>query len=63
MQYRVVVVTTKKSLCSETFMNEELEKTCNSMGGQGYVLVHMYDSHVRTCGGAEHAKCLVFAKP
>lgn len=63
MNYKVVVVTTKDSCCSETFMNDEVERTCNAMASQGYVLVNLWESNVKTCGASKHAICLVFARP
>ena len=63
MHYQVVVVTTRESCCSETFMNNEVEQTCNTMANQGYVLVNLWEGNVRTCGGSKHAICLIFARP
>lgn len=63
MRYRVVVVTTKDSCCSPTYMNQEVEQTCNQMAAQGFVLVNLWESRVQVCGGSKHALCLIFVRP
>ena len=63
MQYRVVVVSPKESCGSSTFINDEVEKACNSMADQGYVLVNFWESRVAVCGGSKHAICLIFVRP
>lgn len=63
MEYRVVVVTTKDSCCSSTFLNHEVEETCNRMAAQGFVLVNLWESKVQVCGGAKQAICLIFVRP
>lgn len=63
MQYRVIVVTTKDSCCSATFLNEEVEQTCNQMAAQGFVLVNLWESRVAGCGGPKQAICLIFVRP
>lgn len=63
MQYRVVVVTTKDSCCSSTFMNQEIESSCNAMAAQGFVLVNMYECHVQKCCERKHAMALIFVRP
>lgn len=63
MQYKCVVVTTKESCGSETFINHEVEKTCNTMASEGYVLVNFWESQVARCGGKKFAICLVFVRP
>jgi len=63
MQYRVIIVSPQKSCCSSTFINDEVEKACNSMADQGYVLVNFWESRVTDCGGSTHAICLIFVRP
>ena len=63
MHYKVIVVTPKESCCSRTFMNDEVEETCNSMSAKGYVLVNFWESTVPSCGGPKHAICLIFVRP
>lgn len=63
MHYRVIVVSTKDSCCSSTFINDEVEQSCNSMAQQGYVLVTFWESHVQQCGGGKKAICLIFVRP
>ena len=63
MQYKVVVVTTKESCCSQTFLSDEVEHTCNTMANQGYVLVNLWESSVRKCCDSKRALCLIFARP
>lgn len=63
MQYRVIVVTTKDACCSSTFINDEVERNCNAMAAQGFVLVNLWHSNVQVCGGAKQAICLIFVRP
>jgi hypothetical protein len=63
MQYKCVVVTAQQSCGKISAINNEVEGTCNSMASQGYVLVNFWESHVNTCGGPQHAICLVFVRP
>jgi hypothetical protein len=63
MQYKCVVVTAKDACASSTFINDEVEQTCNSMASQGYVLVNFWESQVQACGGKKHAICLIFVRP
>jgi hypothetical protein len=69
MNYRVVVVTTGNAGCCSQPppLNAEVEKACNHMATQGYVLVSAYPENVNVCAGCSNqtkrASFLIFARP
>jgi predicted Zn finger-like uncharacterized protein len=66
--YKVVVVTTGQAGCCRSVqsLDVEVEKACNFMAAQGYVLVTAYPENITVCAGCSNdtkrASFLVFAR-
>jgi len=68
MRYSVLVVTTGESGCCQPApsLNIEVEKACNKMAAQGWVLVAAYPEDVSVCEGCgtstRRASFLIFGR-
>jgi len=65
MRYKVLLITTKDqcALCSTPKIHLEIEKTCNQMSEQGWVLVATHqDIYHKACSTPKRGQLLVFAR-
>jgi hypothetical protein len=66
MKYRVVVVSTNASCCSQTSLSDEVEEACNKMASSDWVLISAYPETVQDCpcvtGSVKRAVFMIFAK-
>jgi hypothetical protein len=63
MQYKVIIVHQKATLCSTTPITGEIERAANAMSAEGYELVTAYQQENKRClNQKDMGAVLVFAK-